>query len=184
MTGSPVVASRACELCSSGVRSSQHAVAARSPTPETVVGAMSQIRMRQRSWSRSTTCLVTSRRLPTSRRTRTVTGRGRRRRLAAAGQVDVRLNGGVTARRDVVEYHFAVAERTSLTEDVLTRCTDRIKYVQLSGNISNRPTMGTYRVAYNGNAVFIDRTTGNYVMLVEPGTHDLLILHGSDRQTI
>jgi hypothetical protein len=103
--------------------------------------------------------------------------------FAYSCQVDVRLNGVVTALRDVVEYHFAVAERTSLTEDVLTRCTDRIKYVQLSGNISNRPTTGTYRVAYNGNAVFIDRTTGNYVMLVEPGTHDLLILHGSDRQT-
>jgi hypothetical protein len=98
-------------------------------------------------------------------------------------QVNVRVNGVVTTVRDVIEYRFAVAERTSLTEDILARCTDRISYVELSGNISNRPSIGTYRVAYNDNAVFIDRTTGNYTMLVTPGTHDLLVLHGSNGNT-
>lgn len=39
-------------------------------------------------------------------------------------QVNVRVAGVVTDLRDVVEYHFAVAERTSLTEDILARCTD------------------------------------------------------------
>jgi hypothetical protein len=98
-------------------------------------------------------------------------------------QVNVRVAGVVTSVGDVVEYHFAVAERTSLTEDVLARCTDRITYVELSGNISNRTTTGTYRVAYNDNAVFINKTTGNYDMLVAPGTADLLVLHGTDRNT-
>lgn len=101
-------------------------------------------------------------------------------------QVNVNLGGTPTALRNVVEYHFAVAERTSWTGDILTRCTDRIAYVALSGNILNplRGTnSGTYRVAYNGTAVFINKTqtTANYTMLVEPGTHDLLVLHGSDR---
>ena len=98
-------------------------------------------------------------------------------------QVNVNLNGVTTAMRNVIEYHFAVAERTSLTDDIFTRCTDRIVYVELSGNISNRPTMGTYRVAYNGSVDFINRTTGNYDMLVEPGTHDLLVFHGTDLNT-
>jgi hypothetical protein len=98
-------------------------------------------------------------------------------------QVSVQVAGVVTALRDVVEYHFAVAERTSLTEDVLARCTDRLTYVGLSGNLMNRARMGTYRVGYSGNAVFIDRTTGNYDTLVAPGTHDLLVLHGADRGT-
>ncbi len=98
-------------------------------------------------------------------------------------EVSVRVASVTTSLRDVVEYHFAVAERTSLTEDILARCTDRISYVELSGNISNRASTGTYRVAYNGNSVFIDKTTGNYDMLVAPGTHDLLVLHGTDRNT-
>jgi hypothetical protein len=98
-------------------------------------------------------------------------------------QVNVRVAGVVTSVGDVVEYHFAVAERTSLTEDVLARCTDRITYVELSGNISNRTTAGTYRVAYNGSAVVVNKTTGNYDMLVTPGTADLLVLHGTDRNT-
>jgi hypothetical protein len=99
-------------------------------------------------------------------------------------QANVSVAGVATDVRDVVEYHFAAAERTSLTEDILARCTDRITYVELSGNISSRAATGTYRVAYNGNAVFIDRTTGNYDMLVVPGTADLLVLHGNDRNTV
>jgi hypothetical protein len=103
-------------------------------------------------------------------------------------QVNVNVNGVPTALRNVLEYHFAVAERTSWTEDILARCTDRIAYVQLSGNILNplRGTnSGTYRVAYNGTAVFINKTltTATYAMLVAPGTHDLLVLHGNDRNT-
>jgi hypothetical protein len=98
-------------------------------------------------------------------------------------QVNVRVAGVLTALRDVVEYHFAVAERTTMTDDILDRCTDRIKLVELSGNISGRQTTGTYRVGYNGTAVFIDRANGNYDMLVAPGTHDLLVLHGSDGGT-
>ncbi|HEX8109538.1 MAG TPA: hypothetical protein VF516_17525 [Kofleriaceae bacterium] len=99
-------------------------------------------------------------------------------------QVNVRIAGVVTDLRDVVEYHFAVAERTSLTDDILTRCTDRIATVELSGTISPLPSAGTtYRVAYNDTAVFIDRTTGKYDMLVAPGTHDLLVLHGSEHNT-
>jgi hypothetical protein len=98
-------------------------------------------------------------------------------------QVSVRVAGVLTDLRDVVEYHFAVAERTSMSADILSRCTDRIAYVELTGNISNRPAQGTYRVAYGDNAVFIDRNTGNYDMLVTPGTHDLLVLHGTDRNT-
>ena len=97
--------------------------------------------------------------------------------------VNVRVAGVVTSVGDVVEVHFAVAERTSLTEDVLARCTDRITYVELSGNISNRTTTGTYRVAYNSSAVIVNKTTGNYDMLVPPGTADLLVLHGTDRNT-
>lgn len=98
-------------------------------------------------------------------------------------QVNVRVAGVVTSVGDVVEYHFGVAERTSLTEDVLARCTDRITYVELSGNISNRTTAGTYRVAYSGSAVVVNKTTGNYDMLVTPGTADLMVLHGTDRNT-
>src|SRR5262249_16584430 len=105
-------------------------------------------------------------------------------------QANVQVANAGTNLRDVVEYHFAVAERTSLTEDILARCTDRITYVELSGTLSNLPTgagSGTYRVAYNGNSVFITRTTGSttgtYDMLVAPGTHDLLFLHGTDQGT-
>ncbi len=101
-------------------------------------------------------------------------------------QTNVNLSGSPTALRNVVEYHFAVAERTSWTEDILTRCTDRITYVALSGNILNPlrgANSGTYRVAYNGSVVFINKTPtiANYTMLVAPGTHDLLVLHGNDR---
>jgi len=101
-------------------------------------------------------------------------------------QANVNLSGTPTALRNVVEYHFAVAERTSWTGDILTRCTDRIAYVALSGNILNplRGTnSGTYRVAYNGTAVFINKTTTTPTTPCSfaPGTHDLLVLHGSDR---
>ena len=88
--------------------------------------------------------------------------------FAYACQANATVAGVVTALRDVVEYRFAVAERTSLTEDILARCTDRLSYVELSGNITKRAMAGTYRVAYNGNAVFIDRTTGNYVVSAGP----------------
>jgi hypothetical protein len=106
--------------------------------------------------------------------------------FAYACQVNVQVAGAGTNLRDVVEYHFAAAERTSWTEDILARCTDRITYVPLSGTISPAPgnTVGAYRIAYGGNFVFIDRTTGNYSMLVAPGTHDLLILHGTDKGTV
>jgi hypothetical protein len=103
-------------------------------------------------------------------------------------QVNANVNGSPTAVRNVVEYHFAVAERTSWTGDILTRCTDRITYVELSGNIVN-PLRGTnsgnYRVAYNGTVVFVNKTptTATYAMLVPPGTHDLLVLHVTDRNT-
>jgi hypothetical protein len=99
-------------------------------------------------------------------------------------QVNVRVAGVLTALRDVVEYHFAVAERTTMTDDILDRCTDRIKLVELTGTVSPLPPRGsTYRVAYSGTAVFIDRASGNYDMLAAPGTHDLLVLHGSDGGT-
>lgn len=103
-------------------------------------------------------------------------------------QANVNVNSVATVVRDVVEYHFAVAERTSWTGDILTRCTDRITYVELSGSILNPlrgTTSGTYRVAYNGTVVFINKTptTANYSMLVAPGTHDLLVLHVTDRNT-
>jgi hypothetical protein len=99
-------------------------------------------------------------------------------------QANVNLNGTATALRNVVEYHFAVAERTSWTEDILARCTDRIAYVSLSGTISPLPpNQTTYRVAYNDSVVFINRTTGSYAMLVAPGTHDLLVFRGSERGT-
>jgi hypothetical protein len=98
-------------------------------------------------------------------------------------EVNVRVGTAVTDLRDIVEFHFATAERTALTQDILTRCTDRISYVELSGTISNRSNTGTYRVAFNGNSVFIDKTAGTYDMLVQPGTHDLLVLHGTDRNT-
>jgi hypothetical protein len=99
-------------------------------------------------------------------------------------QVNVNLNGAVTALRNVVEYHFAVAERTALTEDILTRCTDRIAYVELSGTISPPPpNQTTYRVAYNDSVVFINRATGAYTMLVAPGTHDLMVFRGSELGT-
>jgi hypothetical protein len=96
-------------------------------------------------------------------------------------EVSVRVNTVLTDLRDVVEYHFATAERTSLTDDVLDRCTDRIARVELSGTLMPLPAnQTTYRVAYKGTAAFIDRTTGKYDMLVAPGTHDLLVLHGSE----
>jgi len=98
-------------------------------------------------------------------------------------QVNARVQGIPTNLRDIVEYQFAVAERTELTDDILARCTDRLTYVSLTGNVANRAATGTYRVAYNGGVVFIDRTTGNYEMLVLPGTHDLIVVHGSDRGT-
>lgn len=99
-------------------------------------------------------------------------------------QVNVRVAGVLTALRDVVEYRFAVAERTAMTDDILDRCTDRITRNALSGTISPQPQAGTtYRVAYNGAAVFIDRSNGLYSMLVAPGTHDLLVLRGSENGT-
>jgi hypothetical protein len=100
-------------------------------------------------------------------------------------QVSVRVNNVLTDLRDVVEYHFATAERTSLTDDILDRCTDRIARVELSGIISPfpPPNQTTYRVAYSDTADFIDRPTGKYTLLVAPGTHDLLVLHGSERGT-
>lgn len=100
------------------------------------------------------------------------------------------MAGAGTNLRDLVEVHFAVAEQTSLTQDILARCTDRVTYVELSGTISHLPTgtgAGTFRVAYNGNSIFITKaagnTTGTYDMLVAPGTADLLILHGTDQNT-
>jgi hypothetical protein len=99
-------------------------------------------------------------------------------------QVSVRVNTVLTDLRDVVEYHFATAERTSLTDDILDRCTDRIARVELLGTLSQLPAnQTTYRVGYKGTAAFIDRATGKYDMLVAPGTHDLLVLHGSENGT-
>jgi len=103
--------------------------------------------------------------------------------FAYSCQANVRVAGVATALSDVVEVHFAVAERASLTQDILARCTDRITYVELSGTINPRPSAGTFRIAYNGSVVFMDRTTGTYDMLVAPGTADLLFLHGTDNKT-
>jgi hypothetical protein len=85
--------------------------------------------------------------------------------------------GGVELRA-VNEAHFAVAERTSLTQDVPGRCTDRAPMtVALTGTVSNRGGGGLYLVAFGGGITFVNPQNGTYTLRIPPSTHDLFLLH-------
>jgi hypothetical protein len=89
--------------------------------------------------------------------------------------------GAATAQiRQVAAYHFAVAERTSLSIDVPPRCSDRNPTnVGLTGTVSNRSGGGAYLVSYGGRTVIANPATGAFALETPPGTRDLFLLHAT-----
>jgi hypothetical protein len=82
-------------------------------------------------------------------------------------------------QRQVVDIHYAVSERTSYTIDVPPRCSDRDGgNVLLKGALANGNGGGIYEVRF-GDRVARVGVTGTYQMAVQPGTHDLIVVHGS-----
>lgn len=80
--------------------------------------------------------------------------------------------------RDVTMYSFAVAERTSLADQVLAGCTDRNPTpIALSGTISNAPAAGTIGVAWGDRSVDASGATYTFAPGVPAGTHDLVAAH-------
>jgi hypothetical protein len=76
--------------------------------------------------------------------------------------------------------YFAVAEKTSLTENVPIGCTDRITYVGVGGTVSNMNNGGAgFTVAYGARTNQVNRTTGQFGVESPPGPHDLFIAHGA-----
>jgi hypothetical protein len=81
-------------------------------------------------------------------------------------------------QRSVTTAHFAVGERTSVSLDVPPRCSDRMQgSVMLSGNITNRPSIGVLVVQFGGRTTLVGAQTGNFTMQVPPGTRDLIVTH-------
>jgi hypothetical protein len=85
----------------------------------------------------------------------------------------------VTANsREVTVYSFAVAERTSLTDQIPASCTVRVPApVQLSGAITNAPAMGAIAVAWGDDSVGATASSYTFASGVSPGTHDLVAVH-------
>jgi hypothetical protein len=89
--------------------------------------------------------------------------------------------GGGVARVELA--YFSITEKKSLTEVVPFGCTDRFGMgVQLRGTVTNLATgaAGGIYLAQFGNRtalVNVTNTTGSFMMNVQPGTHDLLIVH-------
>jgi hypothetical protein len=90
---------------------------------------------------------------------------------------------GAPARVELAS--FTVAEKTSLTETVPPGCTDVLPArVQLTGSVSHVMAggAGSGYVALWGQRqaiVMVQNTTGMFTMMVEPGTHDLVIAHAT-----
>ncbi|HUS31389.1 MAG TPA: hypothetical protein VMZ53_22915 [Kofleriaceae bacterium] len=89
--------------------------------------------------------------------------------------------GTTTQVRSVTSAYFAVGERTELTLDVPARCSDRqttMGAVMLNGSVTNRPFNGGTLVAvWGGRSAFVGTQTGNFQLTVQPGTHDLFVVH-------
>lgn len=86
--------------------------------------------------------------------------------------------GGTSIVRSVTSAHFAVSERTSVTLDVPSRCSDRQGgSVTLSGNVSNRPFSGVLVVQYGSRSAFVGSQSGNFTLQTPPGTRDLIVSH-------
>jgi hypothetical protein len=80
--------------------------------------------------------------------------------------------------RTVMMYRFAVAERTSLTDQLTGLCTDRNPTpVALSGTISNAPAMGSIGVAWGSYSVDAVGNAYTFDPGVAPATHDLVAVH-------
>lgn len=80
--------------------------------------------------------------------------------------------------RAVTSAHFAIAERTQVTLDVPSRCSDRAQNtVALSGQITNRPLGGVILVQYGARTVLASAQSGFFTMQVPAGTRDLIALH-------
>ncbi|HSN24815.1 MAG TPA: hypothetical protein VLT45_00980 [Kofleriaceae bacterium] len=79
--------------------------------------------------------------------------------------------------RQVTEAHFAVAERTSLSFDVPSRCTDNAGTVALSGTVTNLGGGGFWLVDVGGKTGFVNPQTGAYRVEATPGTVDVALLH-------
>ena len=82
-------------------------------------------------------------------------------------------------QRQVSDLHFSVNERTSYTIDLPPRCTDRDNgAVLLKGSLANAPGGGTYVVRFGDRSVQTNFMNA-YSLPVQPGTHDLVVVHGS-----
>lgn len=80
--------------------------------------------------------------------------------------------------RTVTSAHFAIAERTQVTLEVPSRCSDRVQNtVALSGQITNRPLGGVMLVQYGARTVLASTQSGFFTMQVPAGTRDLIALH-------
>ncbi len=79
--------------------------------------------------------------------------------------------------RQVIEAHFAVSERTSLTLTLPPRCTDANPMnVGLAGTIQNRMGGGNDLVDF-GNRTAVATGQDTYAMETPPGTRDAIMLH-------
>jgi hypothetical protein len=80
--------------------------------------------------------------------------------------------------REVMMYSFTVAERSSLTDQIFSGCTDRNPApVSLSGAISNAPAAGTIEVDWADQTVAATGSSYAFAPGVPPGTHDLVATH-------
>src|SRR5436190_2760946 len=87
-------------------------------------------------------------------------------------------NGGATTIRSVTSAHFAVAERTEVTLEVPSRCSDRAgDTAMLAGQVTNRPIGGLIVVQYGNRSVFAGSQNGNFSFQVPTGTRDLPVAH-------
>jgi len=70
-------------------------------------------------------------------------------------------------------------QRTELTLDVPTRCSDRAvgNTVTLTGTISNRPYNGFLLVGWGNRTVNVGTQSGGFQLTALPGTHDLFVTH-------
>jgi len=81
-----------------------------------------------------------------------------------------------TQLRTVTSAHFAIGERTELTLDVPTRCSDRAAgNVTLSGSVNNRPFNGFLAVQLGTRTAFVGTSSGTFSLSTPPGTYDLVV---------
>ena len=88
------------------------------------------------------------------------------------------IGNTTTQLRSVSTAHFAVAERTELTFDVPSRCTDdNSPTITLGGQVTNRPFTGVLVVQFGTRTAFVSNQSGGFNLQTPPGTHDLIVSH-------